>query len=72
MKTALMLFGNDIYIMNPDGSNQVKLTNMLGSAIGPKYSPVGSKILLLVTWHSIIDRPYEACSFYNTILMEPI
>lgn len=35
----------DIYLMNPDGSDEVRLTNHLARDGGPKWSPTGEKII---------------------------
>jgi len=37
--------GTNIYLMNPDGSNQIRLTDKLPDAIFPRWSPDGKKIL---------------------------
>ena len=37
----------EIYIMNPDGSQQVRLTNHRASDIGPAFSPTGEEILFV-------------------------
>jgi CSLREA domain-containing protein len=36
---------SEIYVMNPDGSNQTRLTNNPGSNFFPSFSPDGSKIV---------------------------
>ena len=35
----------DIYLMNPDGSEEVRLTRHLSRDGGPKWSPTGEQIL---------------------------
>ncbi|MDE0466942.1 MAG: hypothetical protein OYL97_07780 [Candidatus Poribacteria bacterium] len=37
----------EIYMMNPDGSQQVRLTNHRASDIGPVFSPTGKEILFV-------------------------
>lgn len=36
--------GSELYVMNPDGSGQRKLTETNGNSNGPSWSPDGSKI----------------------------
>jgi CSLREA domain-containing protein len=36
---------SEIYVMNPNGSNQTRLTNNSGSNFSPSFSPDGSKIV---------------------------
>ena len=37
----------EIYMMNPDGSQQVRLTNHRATDLGPVFSPTGEKILFV-------------------------
>ena len=38
-------FTSEIYVMNPDGTNQIRLTNSPGRDFFPSYSPDGSRIV---------------------------
>lgn len=37
--------GSELYVMNPDGTNQVRLTNALGDDDMPSWSPSGQRIV---------------------------
>jgi Tol biopolymer transport system component len=39
--------GEEIYVMNPDGSNQVRLTDNLATEKAPTWSPDGKKIVFI-------------------------
>jgi len=45
----------EVYVMNPDGSGQIRLTNNLASDDSPSWSPDGSKVV----FHS--DRERDCC-----------
>ena len=53
----------DIYIMDPDGSNQVNLTNHRGDDISPVWSPTGEQILFAS------DRGARAWGTWDLYLM---
>jgi TolB protein len=43
----------DIYVMNPDGSNQRNLTNSSTSEVSPAFSPDGKRIAFLRDWKTL-------------------
>ena len=70
-KTAKIVFsanreGNrDIYLMNPDGSQQVNITNHRADDVSPVWSPTGEHILFAS------DRGHKAWGTWDLYLMEP-
>lgn len=40
-----LLINKEVYVMNADGSSQVRLTNMMGNDDSPAWSPDGTKII---------------------------
>ena len=64
--TAKILFGtyrdgnHEIYLMNPDGSEQLNLTNHRAADVGGVWSPTGEQIL----FESNRDRPVESLDIY--------
>ena len=69
-KTAKILFtssrddNSDIYLMNPDGSEQVNLTNHRADDIFPVWSPTGEQILFAS------DRGQRAWGTWDLYLMD--
>ena len=55
----------DIYLMNPDGSEQVNLTNHRADDISPVWSPTGEHILFAS------NREQKAWGTWDLYLMEP-
>ena len=55
----------DIYLMNPDGSEKVNLTNHRADDISPVWSPTGEHILF------ISDREQKAWGTWDLYLMDP-
>ena len=55
----------DIYLMNPDGSEQVNLTNHRADDISPVWSPTGEHILFAS------DREQKAWGTWDLYLMNP-
>ena len=55
----------DIYLMNPDGSEQVNLTKHRADDISPVWSPTGEHILFAS------DREHKAWGTWDLYLMEP-
>lgn len=45
----------DIYVMNPDGSNQVRLTNNRGVDVSPVWSPTREEILFVSDRDGVMD-----------------
>ncbi|MDE0556557.1 MAG: hypothetical protein OXI24_20275, partial [Candidatus Poribacteria bacterium] len=45
----------DIYVMNPDGSNQVRLTNNQGDDFSPVWSPTSEQILFVSDRSGVAD-----------------
>ncbi|MDE0690290.1 MAG: hypothetical protein OXI61_19180 [Candidatus Poribacteria bacterium] len=70
-KTAKIAFsanreGNrDIYLMNPDGSQQVNITNHRADDVSSVWSPTGEHILFAS------DRGHKAWGTWDLYLMEP-
>ena len=54
----------DIYLMNPDGSGEVRLTHHRGADAGPKWSPTGEKILF------VSNRGQRAWGTWDLYLMD--
>ncbi|MDE0012597.1 MAG: hypothetical protein OXU36_15710 [Candidatus Poribacteria bacterium] len=55
----------DIYLMNPDGSEQVNLTNHRADDISPVWSPTGEHILFAS------DREHKTWGTWDLYLMDP-
>ena len=55
----------DIYLMNPDGSEQMNLTNHRADDIAPVWSPTGEHILFAS------DREHKAWGTWDLYLMDP-
>ena len=54
----------DIYLMNPDGSEEVRLTRHRAADAGPKWSPTGEKILF------VSNRGQRAWGTWDLYLMD--
>ena len=55
----------DIYLMNPDGSQQTNITNDRADDVAPVWSPTGEHILFAS------DRGHKAWGTWDLYLMEP-
>ena len=55
----------EIYLMNPDGSEQVNITNHRANDISPVWSPTGEHILFAS------DREQKAWGTWDLYLMDP-
>ena len=55
----------DIYLMNPDGSQQVNITNHRADDVSPVWSPTGEHVLFAS------DRGHKAWGTWDLYLMEP-
>ena len=64
-KTSGVEKTRDIYLMNPDGSEKVNLTNHRADDISPVWSPTGEHILFTS------DREQKAWQTWDLYLMEP-
>ena len=53
----MSLAENDIYVINPDGTGAVNLTNGVGDDDGPVWSPDGSRLAFNTT---PLDQPLES------------
>ena len=69
--TPKIVFGSyrdgnhEIYMMNPDGTEQTNLTNYRADDISPVWSPTGEHILF------ISDREQKAWGTWDLYLMDP-
>ena len=58
---TMLLINKEVYVMNADGSSQVRLTNMMGNDDSPAWAPDGTKIVFRS------DRDRNCCDPYEQV-----